>query len=122
MATYSWHIDRLYTKDITKNGTTYTDVILRVTAFLRGTSENHSSVVANSGFDLDLNVDNIDSSFTLYGDVTEANVISWLEARVGTDGINSAKQAIEGELEFWDAVYGANPKEEADGTATFPWS
>jgi hypothetical protein len=121
MATYSWHIDRLYTKDITKDGTTYTDVVLRVTAFLRGTSENHDSVVANSGFDLDLNVDNIDSSFTLYGDITEANVISWLESKIGTDGINSAKQAIEGELEFWDAVYGANPKEDSDGNATFPW-
>ena len=54
MATYAWTIDLLSTKDITKDGTTYSDVILRVNATLTGTSETIGSLTSDSGFDLDM--------------------------------------------------------------------
>ena len=82
MATYAWTIDKLYTKDITKSGKTYKDAILRVEATLTGTSETIGSISGQSIFDLDMNVDNIDSSFTAYNSVTEANVKTWVENRV----------------------------------------
>ena len=116
MATYSWSIDKLYTKDITKDGSTYTDSILRVEATLTGTSETIESIIATSDFDLDMNVDNIDSSFTAYASVTEANVKTWVENRVG----------IESAIDFLEKINGSAAKGSTDSdnnfTSTFPWS
>ena len=44
MATYAWTIDCLHTKNITKSGKTYTDVIIEVEATLTGTSETVGSI------------------------------------------------------------------------------
>lgn len=126
MATYAWTINTLYTKDVTKNGTTYNDAIVRVEATLTGTSETVGSISAEGGFDLDMNVDNIDSSFTLYGNVTEANVISWIEGRVGSTQLASIKTGIEKDIEFREKIDGAIAKGSTDSdgnfTASFPWS
>ena len=94
MATYAWTIDLLSTKDITKDGTTYSDVILRVNATLTGTSETIGSLTSDSGFDLDMDVSNIGSEFTAYGSVTEANVISWVENRMDADILANIKTEI----------------------------
>jgi len=104
MATYAWTIDILSTKDITKDGTTYTDVILRVNATLTGTSETIPSISASSGFDLDMNIDNIGSGFTPYSAVTEAEVTTWVEGRVNADILASIKAGIEGDIEFQEKV------------------
>tara|TARA_S200002703_G_scaffold121229_1_gene107097 strand:+ start:558 stop:926 length:369 start_codon:yes stop_codon:yes gene_type:complete len=122
MATYAWTIDLLSTKDITKDGTTYSDVILRVNATLTGTSETIGSLTSDSGFDLDMDVSNIGSEFTAYGSVTEANVISWVENRMDADILANIKTEIEGNLAFLEKVNGSAPKEDTDGNATFPWS
>jgi len=126
MATYAWTINTLYTKDVTKNGTTYNDAIVRVEATLTGTSETVGSISAEGGFDLDMNVDNIDNSFTLYGNVTEANVISWIEGRVGSTQLASIKTGIEKDIEFREKIDGAIAKGSTDSdgnfTASFPWS
>jgi hypothetical protein len=126
MATYAWTINTLYTKDVTKDGTTYSDAILRVEATLTGTSESIGSINAESYFDLDMNVDNIDSSFTAYGSVTEANVVSWVEGRVGSTQLAEIKTGIENEIDFQEKVNGSTAKgtTDSDGnfTASFPWS
>ena len=122
MATYAWTINKLYTKDITKDGTTYTDVILRVEATLTGTSETIGSINSNGSFDLDMDVTGIDSSFTEYASVTEANVKTWVENRVGSATINEIKQGIEGEIDFLEKTNGSVAKEDTDGNSTFPWS
>jgi len=126
MATYAWTIDKLHTKDITKDGTTYTDVILRVEATLTGTSTTIGSITSTSGFDLDMNVDNIDSSFTAYSSVTEANVKTWVENRVSSEIMTNVKDGMETNIDFQEKVYGATPKgtTDSDGnfTASFPWS
>ena len=122
MATYAWTIDKLYTKDIVLDGTTYTDVILRVEATLTGTSETIGSISSNGSFDLDMDVTGIDSSFTEYASVTEANVKTWVENRVGSATINEIKQGIEGEINFLEKTNGSVAKEDTDGNSTFPWS
>jgi hypothetical protein len=126
MATYAWTINTLHTKDITKNGTTYNDAILRVEATLTGTSETINSITSEAGFDLDMNVDNIDSSFTVYGSVTKANVISWIEGRVGSTQLSEIKTGIENNIDFKEKVDGSIAKGSTDSdgnfTASFPWS
>ena len=122
MATYAWEINRLYAENITKDGTTYTDVIARVEATLVGTSEIDSSIKDGAGWDIDLDTDNIGSDFTPYASVTESEVDSWLEARIGTEAINEAKQAMVQQIEYLEKVRGASPKEDSEGNPTFPWS
>jgi hypothetical protein len=126
MATYSWTINKLHTKEITKDGTTYTDVILRVEATLTGTSETIGSITSESGFDLSMNTDSIDSSFTAYSSVTEANVITWVENTVSSEIMANVKTSIEDNIDFHEKVHGATPKgtTDSDGnfTASFPWS
>jgi hypothetical protein len=122
VATYAWTIDKLYTKDIVLDGTTYTDVILRVEATLTGTSETIGSISSNGSFDLDMDVTGINSSFTEYASVTEANVKTWVENRVGSATINEIKQGIEGEIDFLEKTNGSVAKEDTDGNSTFPWS
>tara|TARA_R110002012_G_scaffold212481_1_gene383573 strand:- start:141 stop:521 length:381 start_codon:yes stop_codon:yes gene_type:complete len=126
MAKYAWTINTLHTKDITKNGTTYSDAILRVEATLTGTSETINSITSEASFDLDMNVDNIDSNFTAYGSVTEANVASWIEGRVGSTQLADIKTGIENNIDFQEKVNGAVAKGSTDSegnfTASFPWS
>ena len=126
MANYAWTIDKLYTKNITKSGKTYKDAILRVEATLTGTSESIGSISAEALFDLDMNIDNIDSNFTAYNSVTEANVKSWLEGRVGSTQLASIKTGIENNIDFEEKVHGSTAKgtTDSDGnfTASFPWS
>ncbi len=122
MATYSWTINKLYTKDITKDGTTYNDVVLRVEATLSSTSETDSNIIATSSFDLDMNVDNIDSSFTSYTSVTEANVKTWVETKIDADILSHIKTSLQNDIAFREKVNNAIAKEDADGNATFPWN
>ena len=126
MTTYAWTINTLHTKDITKNGTTYNDAILRVEATLTGTSESIGSISAESYFDLDMNVDNVDSNFTAYSSVTEANVVTWIEGRVGSTQLADIKTGIENNIDFEEKVNGAVAKGSTDSdgnfTASFPWS
>jgi|5B_taG_2_1085324.scaffolds.fasta_scaffold00247_15 hypothetical protein len=126
MATYAWKINKLYTKNITKSGKTYTDAILRVDATLTGTSETIGSISAEGGFDLDMNVDNIDSSFTAYGSVKEADVKTWVENRIDSSILANIKAEIEADIDFQEKVNGSSPKgsNDSDGNfvASFPWS
>tara|TARA_E500000318_G_scaffold45347_1_gene42829 strand:- start:3602 stop:3970 length:369 start_codon:yes stop_codon:yes gene_type:complete len=122
MATYAWTIDLLSTKNITKDGTTYSDAIIRVNATLTGQSETTPSITASGSFDLDMNVDNLGSDFTAYSSVTEANVLSWVQNRVNADILANIKTGIEADIEFQEKVNGATPKEDSDGNPTFPWS
>ena len=121
MATYAWTIDKLYTKNITEDGTTYSDVITRVTATLTATSETIGSINVFHGADLDMNVSNVSNSFTAYNSVTEANVKSWVETRIGSDTLSEIKANMENELQFLENIHNTTAKEDADGNATFPW-
>jgi len=125
MATYSWDIKVLHTKNITKSGTTYSDVILRVESELKGVSETIGSIDAVGAFDLDMDVDSIDTSFTAYDSVTKANVITWIESRIHSDTLAKVKSDIEADIAFQEKIHGATAKGTTDSddvfTATFPW-
>jgi len=121
MATYTWTIEVLFTKDITKDGTTYSDAIIRVGAMLTGQSDTIPSISSSSYFDLDIDVDNIESNFISYSSVTEAEVITWVQSRVNADILADIKTGIESDIEFKEKVNGSNPKEDAEGNPTFPW-
>ena len=92
---------------------------------MTGTSETIGSISAEGGFDLDMNVDNIDSSFTAYGSVTEANVITWVENRVDSSILANIKTEIEADIDFQEKVNGSSPKGSNDSNgnfvASFPW-
>ena len=126
MANYAWTINKLYTKDVTKNGTTYNDAILRIDATLKGTSETIGSISAEGNFDLDMNVDNIDSDFTAYNSVTEANVKTWVENRIDSKIFANVKAEIEAEIKFQENVDGSSAKGSTNSEgvfiASFPWS
>ena len=121
MATYAWTIDKLYTKNITEDGTTYSDVITRIVATLTATSETVGSITLDHGADLDMNVSNVSNSFTAYNSVTEANVKSWIETRIGSDMLADIKTNMENELQFLENIHNATAKEDTDGNSTFPW-
>lgn len=122
MATYVWTINRLFTEDITKNSVTYSDVISRVQATLTGTSETDNTISAESSFDLDMDVTNIENSFTAYNSVTETNAKTWIENRVDANILSNIKQNIEDNIAFEEKIKNAVAKEDADGNATFPWT
>jgi len=125
MATYNWDIKVLYTKNIAKSGTTYSDVILRVEAELKGVSETIGSIDAVGTFDLDMDVDSIDSSFTAYDSVTKANVITWIESRIHSDTLAKVKSDIEADISFQEKIHGSTAKGTTDSddvfTSSFPW-
>jgi len=121
MATYAWTIDKLYTKNITEDGTTYSDAITRVEATLTATSETIGSINVIHVADLDMNVSNVSESFTAYSSVTEANVKSWVETRIGSDMLADIKTNMENQLQFLENIHNTTAKEDADGNATFPW-
>ena len=121
MATYAWTIDKLYTKNITKDGTTYSDVITRIVATLTATSETIGSVNVVHGADLDMNVSNVSESFITYNSVTEANVKSWVETRIGSDMLTQIKANMENELQYFENIHNTTAKEDSDGNSTFPW-
>ena len=121
MATYAWTIDKLYTKNITEDGTTYSDVITRIVATLTATSETIGSVNVVHGADLDMNVSNVSESFITYNSVTEANVKSWVETRIGSDMLTQIKANMENELQFLENIHNTTAKEDSDGNSTFPW-
>ena len=68
-----------------------------------------------------MNVSNISKSFTAYDSVTEDNVKSWIETRIGSTTIEEIKKGLENELEFLENIHGSTPKEDSDGKSTFPW-
>ncbi len=121
MATYAWTIDKLYTKNITEGGSTYTDAIVRVNATLTGTSETVGSINLFHVADLDMNVSNVSKSFTAYDSVTEANVKSWVETRIGSVTLSEIKTNMENELQFLENIHDSTAKEDSDGKSTFPW-
>lgn len=121
MASYEWVIEKLHTKNITTGGTTYTDVIKRIEAHLKATSDVKSSLTRQHYVDLNMNTNNVANSFTAYNSVTKANVTSWIETRLTSPIISDIKKHLENELAFDEDVDGATAKVDADGNATFPY-
>lgn len=123
---FSWTVDKVYTKNITTGGKTYSDVIARVEGTLKGVSGNDSEVFADHTVDLDMNTSGLADSFTAYSGVSQANVVSWIETRLNTTTIETIKSHLNNEIEFLENIKGATAQGSTDSegnfTASFPWS
>lgn len=122
MATYVWTINKLFTENITKNSVTYSDVISRVQATLTGTSETDNTISSEGSFDLDMDVTDIENSFTAYNSVSESNVKTWVENRIDATILSNIKTNIQDNIDFKEKIKNAVAKEDADGNASFPWN
>lgn len=123
---YSWTVDKVYIKNITTGGKTYSDVIARVEGTLKGVSGNDSDVTADHTVDLDLNTNGLADSFTAYSGVSQANVVSWIETRLNATTLETIKGHLNNEIEFLENIKGATAQGSTDSegnfTASFPWS
>ena len=123
---YSWTVDKVYTKNITVGGKSYSSVIARVEATLKTTSGNDSSISVYHGVDLDLNTSGLASGFTAYADVSEANVKSWIETKLTDSTLTTIKSHLDNEISFQENIKGATAQGSTDSdgkfTASFPWS
>ena len=115
---YTWSIQKLYTKDITEGGQTYTDVIKRTVGTLTGTDSGEEVI---HGFDVDLKNPSSWSDFTAYDSLSEANVVSFVQTRIGSDMIASIKAEMENMMATKLEYAGATIKG-TDENPTFPWS
>ena len=123
--TYTWTILKLYTKNITVDGTTYNDVVKRVEGRLTVTSGSDSSIDAVHGYDLDLRDPSDWSSFTAYDSLSQSKVQTWVEARLTADTITYVKQQLDAGVAFEEEVSGTTAKGSGSGddfVASFPWS
>ena len=115
---YTWEITGLFTKDITEDGTTYSDVLKRVQGTLTATDSGEEVVHA---FDIDLKNPSSWSDFTAYSSLTKANVVSFVETRIGSDMIASIKTNLEGVMDTL-LEYSGSTLKGTEENPTFPWS
>ena len=119
-------MDKVYIKNITTGGKTYSDVIARVEGTLKGISGNDSEVFADHTVDLDMNTGGLADSFTAYSGVSQANVVSWIETRLNATTLETIKGHLNNEIEFLENIKGATAQGSTDSegnfTASFPWS
>lgn len=116
--TYSYTIERLYTKDITVDGTTYSDVIKKVQGYWTASRSGESAI---HGFELDLRNPSSWSDFTAYDSLTQSNVVAMVETRIGADMMAAIKAEQEGRLDSQLEYQGATLKG-TEEKPTFPWS
>ena len=123
---FSWTVEKVYTKNITTGGKTYSNVIARVEATLRAVSGSDSSISTDHFVDLDMNTSGLADSFTAYSGVSQANVVSWIETRLNATTLESIKGHMNNEIEYLENIAGAvaqgTTDSEGNFTASFPWS
>ena len=115
---YTWEITGLFTKNITEDGKTYSDVVKRVQGTLTATDSGEEVIHA---FDVDLKNPSSWSDFKAYDSLSEANVVSFVETRIGSTMIASIKKEMENMMATLLEYSGSTIKG-TDQKPTFPWS
>ena len=121
---YTWAITKLYTKNITEGGSTYSDVIKRVEGTLTA-KESSTNTEKVHPYDLDLKNPADWSDFTAYNSLSESGVQAWVEARLTDPTIAEIKEFLNAQIAFTDEIAGTSAKGTGSGddfSATFPWS
>ena len=121
---YTWAITKLYTKNITEGGSTYSDVIKRVEGTLTA-KESSTNTEKVHPYDLDLKNPADWSDFTAYSSLSESGVQAWVEARLTDPTIAEIKEFLNAQIAFTDEIAGTSAKGTGSGddfSATFPWS
>ena len=86
--TYTWSIDRMYTMP-----TPQPEFVVNVLWTLTGTDgTNTASIDGNSAFSQE------GDSFTPYADLTESQVLGWVQDELGETGVANYQANVEGQI------------------------
>ena len=92
--TYTWNCT---TVDTYPTKSDQTDVIFNVHWRLMGVDDTENENVGDSYGVVSLDTEDL-STFTAFADITEANVISWVEAALGEDQVTALKASIDAQI------------------------
>ena len=92
--TYTWNCT---TVDTYPTKSDQTDVIFNVHWRLNGVDDTEDKNVGDSYGVVSLDTEDL-STFTAFADITEANVISWVEAALGEEQVASLKTSIDAQI------------------------
>ena len=92
--TYTWNCT---TVDTYPTKSDQTDVIFNVHWRLNGVDDTEDKNVGDSYGVVSLDTEDL-STFTAFADITEANVISWVEAALGEDQVTALKTSIDAQI------------------------
>ena len=91
---YTWNCT---TVDTYPTKSDQTDVIFNVHWRLNGVDDTKDKNVGDSYGVVSLDTEDL-STFTAFADITEANVISWVEAALGEDQVAALKTSIDAQI------------------------
>jgi hypothetical protein len=91
--TYIWSIDSM---DSYPQAGGFTDVVFKANYRCAATDGTNTEAVVGG---VDVNLDNT-GPFTPYADLTEDQVISWVQAALTPDGVEATQQAAEAALSY----------------------
>ena len=92
--TYTWNCT---TVDTYPTKSDQADVIFNVHWRLNGVDDTEDENVGDSYGVVSLDTEDL-STFTAFADITEANVISWVEAALGEDQVTALKASIDAQI------------------------
>ena len=92
--TYTWNCT---TVDTYPTKSDQADVIFNVHWRLMGVDDTENENVGDSYGVASLDTEDL-STFTAFADITEANVISWVEAALGEDQVTALKASIDAQI------------------------
>ena len=91
---YTWNCT---TVDTYPTKSDQTDVIFNVHWRLNGVDDTEDENVGDSYGVVSLDTEDL-STFTAFADITEADVISWVEAALGEDQVTALKASIDAQI------------------------
>jgi len=91
--TYTWSVTNLYTIDASA---TETDYVVTALYLVAGTDGTYSAELSNSA-QFEVIADQPD--FTPYADLTETQVLGWIQTQLGTDGVSNLEACIQGQID-----------------------
>ena len=92
--TYTWNCT---TVDTYPTKSDQTDVIFNVHWRLNGVDDTEDENVGDSYGVVSLDTEDL-STFTAFADITEADVIGWVEAALGEDQVTALKTSIDAQI------------------------
>lgn len=111
--TYAWEIMKLtYNSGPDDEG--HTDIVVRIDWALHATSEDEqykARVIGRSEIEVDPEV-----QWIPYDEITEAQVVSWVEGSKGEDGMVAMKNGLDGNIRKQE-----HPKSTSANPGKFPW-
>ena len=91
MTTYTWEVTALYTETIDGKQ----DYVVIANYEVVGVDSTYSASISNIAR---FSTESV-SPFIPYEDLTEADVIGWIQAELGVDGVNNLEACIQGQID-----------------------